>query len=241
MTPDRNRLLLALTATTCVVVLAAACSDEKGADDPLPITPTRCAIYWARENPIDESLDFFAVEQPIAAWTTGTGSYGGAQGATERLGTFVYRSPDGSVSLAESVGVTTSGEFNLILGGIAAGDSVHFDDSVGQQLVDARTSVDPPLVGTAGAGVFDGVWSALDAASESQIDWAGPGATVSILYLGSSITLGGAELGGHSAYAQCYDATAAFAPAPLAGGRVFHEARNDSAVRSGTRHGKGSR
>ena len=237
-----HRPLLGLLATSSVLVFAAACSDEKGSgDDPLPITPTRCAVYWARENPIDDppSLDFFAVDQPISAWESGTGSYGGPQGA-ERDGTFAYRSPDGSLSLAVGVGVTTSGEFELSIEGVAAGDDVTFTDTTSQGLVDARIVMDPPYVGTAGAGSFAGVWSALEAQTATEIDWGGVSSTVTIVYLGSSITLGGNELGGMSSYAQCYDAEAAFAPVPLRGGRVFHEARTQ-AVSSGTRHRKGSR
>jgi len=237
--PLHCRPVLALLGAVSLLASVAACSDEQGADDPLPITPTRCAVYWARENTLDDppSLDFFAVDQPISAWDTGPGSYGGPQGA-ERDGTFAYRSPDGSLSLAESIGVATDGDFDLVIEGVAGGDDVTFTDSTGQALVDGRVVMAPPTVGTAGAASFTGVWSALDADTSSAIDW-GTG-TVTILYLGSSITLGGAELGGMSSYAQCYDAEAAFAPVPLRGGRIFHDVQT-STVSSGTRHGKGSR
>ena len=236
------RPLLLIAAASSALALVAACSDEQGSgDDPLPIVPTRCAIYWARENPIDASLDFFAVDMPIAAWSSGTGSYGGPTGA-ERDGTFAYRSPDGSLTLAQGVGVTTSGEFVLGLENVdpVPGDDITFTDTTPQILVDARILASPPQVGTAGNGSFGGVWSALEAETSSDITWGPVSSTVTILYMNSSITLGGSALGGMSSYAQCYDADAAFAPVPLSGGRIFHQIQT-STVSSGTRHGKGSR
>lgn len=237
-----TRLLLFLAALTALAAGVAACSDEEAGDDDddTPITPTRCAIYWARENPVDGSLDFFAVDMPLAAWVTNTAqTYGGIQ-LNAREGTFVYRSPDGSLSAAMGVARTTSGSFALVMGaGTAAGDPVAFEDTSAQILVDARTETSPPAVGTGGAGSFSGVWSDPAATTQSEIDWAT--GTLTVTYLGSNLSLGGRALGGMSAYGQCYDPELqSFAPVPLQGGKLFLASPAIDS-RSGTRHGKGSR
>lgn len=232
--PRWLRPLLLVASTCALAAIAAACSDEAGdPEEGLPITPTRCAIYWARENFFDDpaSLDIFVVDQPLAAWTTGTGSYGGV-GLNIREGLFLHRTPDGSLTAALSVGKTTSGEFQLTVQGTATGDTVSFVDGTAQLLVDARTETSPPMVGTGGQGSFSGVWSDPAADTSAEIDWAS-GATLTVTYLGSSFTLGGSELGGMSAYAQCYDANAiraAGATSPF-----------QTLFGSGTRYGKGSR
>lgn len=225
-----NRPLLLAASICALAALAAACSDETGdPEDEQPITPTRCAIYWARENLLDDpaTLDVFVVDQPLAAWTSGTGGYGGA-GSNVREGLFLHRTPDGSLTAALSVGKTTSGTFQLNVQGTATGDTVSFVDGTAQLLVDARTEANPPAVGSGGAGSFSGVWSDPAADTSAEIDWAA-GATVTVTYLGSSFTLGGAELDGMSAYAQCYDAANA-ASSPI-----------QTLLGSGTRYGKGSR
>lgn len=224
--------LLLAAFVSAAAALAGACSDETGDDDDeVPITPTRCAIYWARENPLDDppSLDVFVVDQPLAAWTTGTGDYGGAS-FNARDGLFLYRTPDGSVSAAFGAAKTTGGEFQLTVQGTATGDSVSFVDGTAQVLVDARTVTDPPAVGTGGQGSFTGIWSDPAADESSEIDWAS-GASMTVTYLGSSITLGGDALGGMSAYGQCYDE--ALNAATASSSRTLFG--------SGTRHGKGSR
>lgn len=236
---NRRANLLLLLAAAAAATAVSACSDEEGTgdDDDGTIVPTRCALYWARENAIDGSLDFFSVDMPIGAWVTDSAqTYGGAQ-LNARQGLFAYRSPDGSLSAAAGVAMTTGGTFAIDVAGTTAGAAVAYTDSSSEVLVDGRTAVDPPPVGTGGAGSFAGVWSDPAATTFGEIDWA-TGATLSVTYLGSSLVLGGSELDGMSAYGQCYDAAATSASAAMES--IFQQVQQHRS-RSGTRHGKGSR
>lgn len=197
VTLRRNRIRYLLFAG--LVPVAAACAEESGDDaTPEPFMAARCALYWARENPDGATLDVFALDLPAASWATGPGTYGAG-----RRGWFAYATPDGSLSAAAGLAVVTAGQFSLTVAGTDAGDAVSFVDGTAQALVDARVASNPPAVGTGGAGSFDGVWSDPGASEAALIDWAA-GATMTVTWLGSSITLGGGALGGMSAYGQCY-------------------------------------
>ena len=210
-----------LLAGVAVLTGVAACSDEEGGDpDTTPFVAERCAIYWGRENPNDGSIDFYTVDLPVSDWVNGAGTFGGA-----REGWFAYRSPDGSLAAAMGLAQVPAGEFSLTLAGIEAGNAVTFVDGTAQALVDAR-AMTPTNVGTGGEGTFDGVWTDPGAETSGDVDW-GAG-TITVTYLGSSITLGGSAFGGMSTYGQCYAGDAAFAPDRAPGGRLFHGTRKGS-------------
>ena len=230
MRPLSPRFTLPLLAALAALAGMPACSDEEaGDDDDGAFTALRCAIFWARENP-DETIDVYVVDQPVSDWTTGTGEYdpGAPPLGAGPVGWFAYHTPDGSLTEAARLAKTTAGTFALTVAGTEAGDAVAFTDGTAQTMVDARTAAG--LVGTGGAGSFDGVWSDPFAGTADDIDW-GDG-TLTVAFLGSSITLGGDAFGGRSSYAQCSDQeTSAFAPAGPGALRF---------LRSGT-PGKGSR
>src|SRR5688572_14857971 len=94
---------LLLLAGISLAVGLAACSDEqKDDEDEGPFVASRCAIYWARENPIDGSVDVYAVDQPVNDWVSGTGEYqpGAFPFGEGPIGWFAYRTPDGSLVAA---------------------------------------------------------------------------------------------------------------------------------------------
>jgi len=213
----RTRTLRASLFVLALLSLSgiAACSGDDDDDDdntPAPITPTGCQIVWVTRDPPGQTdrFDYYVVDAPVGSWESGDEGYfiGDPTGVANVTGAWVddYDLVDREWVQAA---VATSGVFSLVLGtsGVAAlepGLPVEFADSVEQAYFLLGSNDELTVsIGDAGTGTFDGEWSTPGSPDVEE----GSG-TITIAYLGSDLTLGV-----DVAFAQCYEDTAAFAPA----------------------------
>lgn len=201
----RSSIALLSLASLSAAVALTACSGGVKEDDPTKLT--HCQLVFANQGTTTGRFDVYVLDMPIEEWAVaGEKSYTIAAG-TEIVGLYydeMLVDTAGQPFLARAI--TTAGTFSLATATTSAGASVQVTDDGSQMYWDlGANDTSGAQVGSGGVLNFNGAWSD---PTEGASPTPAPGSTVSLTYMGQSLTLGQ-----FTQYAVCYHADPnAFAP-----------------------------
>jgi hypothetical protein len=202
----RRSLWLLVIALSVVAVVAAACSSSSSSSPtptPTPFHPIACQVVWITNDPPtqDQTIDYYVIDGPVGNWVADSSaqlSFGAGtsqQGAFEGGFVLRYNLVNGS---NQGTAVATTGDFAIGLDpltGLTINNPIAITDNSSHDYFALTTAgVLGANEGSSGAGTFIGLWSDPDSPDVNA-----GGGTISILFSGTSFTLGNSL-----SYALCY-------------------------------------
>lgn len=201
----RSSIALLSVASLAAAVALAACGGKPVGTSPDVLT--HCQLVFANQGTTTGRFDVYVLDMPIEEWAvSGEKTYNLSAGQ-EIVGLYydeMLVDTAGQPFLARAI--TTAGTFSLATSTTSAGASVQVTDDGSQMYWDlGANDTSGAQVGSGGVLNFNGAWSDPTVGASPT---PAPGSTVSLTYMGQSVTLGQ-----FTQYAVCYHADPnAFAP-----------------------------